>query len=88
MQFAIIETNDDTEVLINFVKDCNEFKKLIYSKYPNAKTLDDIIFKDLKYNVCFSEGSYLLFNNDQIEYVVKSTNIRKGYVYNSNNRVS
>jgi len=83
MQFAVIETNEDSDVLVDFVNNHKEFKKLIYSKYPNSKTLDDITFRDLKYNYCFTEGTYLLYNNDKIDYVVKNSNLKKGYVYNS-----
>ena len=83
MQFAVIEKNDTSEILIGYVKSHEEFKNLIFGRYKDSKILDSVGIDDIKYNSCFKNDSYLLFNGNTIHYLTKSSTVKKGYVYNS-----
>lgn len=69
----LIESKDD------FLPKILEFIK---SKY-GVKSLDGIQFDDIKNNMCFTNGHYLLNNENVIELVWKQEVVNKGLIYST-----
>jgi hypothetical protein len=83
MNFAVVEIKDDIKHVVDFVESIDLFIYNMKKVYPLANYTNYVLPTDIEKYDYFSNGLYIISENNVVNLLEKSNIIEKGFFYNT-----